>query len=49
MLTTFVPEMHGCGKPPLCEPFDVRIPHREELAACHVVLVNNASSCSETL
>lgn len=37
------------GKPLLWELFDVRIPYMEELTTCHVVLVNNVSSCSEML
>lgn len=43
MFSTFVPETYGSGKPLLCELFDVRIPYREELTTCHVVLVNNVS------
>lgn len=49
MLTTCVPGMYRSGKPLPWVLFDVRIPHREELTACHVVLVNNVSSCSEML
>lgn len=49
MLTIFVPEMYGSGKPLLWGLFDVRILYMEELTTCHVVLVKNASGCSEIL